>query len=191
MNKVYARVINNVITEFPVLEDHIKSRNHPINWYTLCTETIRPKISEFQYLTDEPHVLNGGVTIEYKVHDFDLQYLLNKVADKDQNTGKLTAKVVGLIDRKYIEQIKTKAIEHAQIKLDNFARARGYYNAESAITYNDSTIERFKDDAIKVKVTRDNLWVQLHKYVADIESGVVPFPVTISDIEEVFPEMTW
>lgn len=192
MDKIYARVVNGVITEFPVFEHHINSRNHPLNWYTLCKSTIRPKVTEFQSITSEPHVVNDEVIIEYKVHDNDLQFLLTKAGMVDpKNPTGITPKPIAEINPNLVTQIRKKATEHAQIAIDNFAKERGYYDANSAVSYEFSTVEKFANEANKVKVARDQLWLKLHAYVAEIMKGNIPFPTKVSEIEAVFPVMKW
>ena len=88
------------------------------------------------------------------------------------------------------------ASDYLTSKLVEFAATRGYGTANvdaftSLMTYVDSIIEKFKNEAIRGKNLRDQAWANMLGYFAKVQTGEVPVPTTIEEIDALIPELTW
>lgn len=80
--------------------------------------------------------------------------------------------------------------ENIQAYIDNFAHTRDYDNAIYCISYKDSIIPRFKNDAKRMMVYRDLCWAIANDFNAKYKSGERERP-TLEEIMNALPELTW
>ena len=80
--------------------------------------------------------------------------------------------------------------ENIQGYIDNFAHTRDYDNAIYCISYKDSIIPRFKNDAKRMMVYRDLCWAIADDFNAKYKSGERERP-TLEEIMNALPELAW
>lgn len=78
-----------------------------------------------------------------------------------------------------------------QRRLDEFARTRGYENINSATTYINSTVDKYKDEATYAIAVRDSTWQALYDIIEDATAGNRPIVKQFSEIESELPTLTW
>lgn len=77
-----------------------------------------------------------------------------------------------------------------QIRLDTFAKTRGYDGIMSAATYTGSTIAKFASEAATAILARDTTWQKCYEILNDVNSGSRPAP-SIQELLSELPELTW
>ena len=80
--------------------------------------------------------------------------------------------------------------ENIQTYIDNFAHTRDYDNAIYCISYKDSIIPRFKNDAKRMMVYRDLCWAIANDFNAKYKSGERERP-TLEEIMNALPVLSW
>jgi hypothetical protein len=80
--------------------------------------------------------------------------------------------------------------ENIQAYIDNFAHTRDYDNAVYCISYKDSIIPRFKNEAKRMMVYRDLCWAIANDFNAKYKSGERERP-TLEEIMNALPELSW
>lgn len=85
----------------------------------------------------------------------------------------------------YTEDEATYAI---QMHLDDTARRYAYDSMLSASTYINSTVPRFKNEAIALTNWRDEVWVWAYNLLAEIEAGSTTAPLTIDALVSMIPK---
>lgn len=63
-----------------------------------------------------------------------------------------------------------------QNKLDSAAQARGYDGILSAVSYKNSSVPRFADDATAFLDWRDTVWAYCYTVLAQVQAGLVQIP---------------
>lgn len=80
--------------------------------------------------------------------------------------------------------------ENIQAYIDNFAHTRDYDNAIYCISYKDSIVPRFKNDAKRMMVYRDLCWAIATDFNLKYKSGERERP-TLEEIMNALPELSW
>lgn len=75
-------------------------------------------------------------------------------------------------------------------RLDQFAQTRLYANIGSACTYVDSTIPKFKAEALYCVQLRDLTYIQSYSILDDVLSGRRPIP-TLQEVLDELPTPKW
>jgi hypothetical protein len=189
--KVFARIKDGKITEYPVYEIHIKNRNHPNSLYLECVFDKKPNVPEFHYLTESKSVENNKVYIKYKILPIPLEGLLKKL-NIIQHPGKQPVPLlITDVRPELTERIITLTKEHVQSLLDKFAAEKGFDDMSSLVSYKDSTIPEWASQATTGIAKRDATWSGLYVYLNKINTGVEPLPTTIQDIMQELPSLVW
>lgn len=199
---VYARVVDGVIVEYPVFGVHITNRAQPFSWYTKVLFDPTPDVPEFYHLKETlvltPDVTAGVwiVRATYSLEGDTLADLLStlRVPSTDPtNLSGYTDTPVGIetIAQNKIERISYLATFMAQDKMDTFAQTRNYTDIGSAISYFNSAVPKFQQEAVYCNGLRDATWTAFYAYLAQVLSAQVPVPTQVSDIEAVLPAMAW
>jgi len=83
-NKIYARVENNQIVEYPVYLVHIRTRNANIEDFVEVTFNSKPSINNSQeYIIEEPQLqLDGSVVVDYIIKTYTSEEYNKLVNDK-------------------------------------------------------------------------------------------------------------
>ena len=80
--------------------------------------------------------------------------------------------------------------ENIQTYIDNFAHTRDYDNAVYCISYKDSIIPRFKNEAKRMMVYRDLCWAIATDFNAKYKNGERDRP-TLEEIMTALPVLSW
>jgi hypothetical protein len=91
-----------------------------------------------------------------------------------------------LFDRTY-----EKFNELTQLRLDDFAKTRGYSSILSACSYVNSTIEKFRIEAEYCVSSRDATWMTLYNIMEEVKDKTRPFPTNYESIELELPVLQW
>jgi len=51
--------------------------------------------------------------------------------------------------------------------------------------------DKFRIEGLRGYQLRDQVWIALTTYFEEVQNGTKPVPVSISEIDAVFPAMTW
>lgn len=78
-----------------------------------------------------------------------------------------------------------------QSLLDNFAKTRDYDDIKSVCSYKDSTVEKFRLEAVRAIYLRDTTWESLNNYLNNVISGNASVPLGWNDIVSNLPTLSW
>lgn len=74
--------------------------------------------------------------------------------------------------------------------LDEVARGRGYDNRVSLLSYKDSTVPGWAEEAATFATYRDQVFLKAFEILQDFQDGKIPQP-TLQEFEEMLPEAPW
>lgn len=89
------------------------------------------------------------------------------------------------------ETVKAEIVAATQIRLDDFAKARGYDGILSACTYATSPTPRFAAEGQHCVAMRDATWAKLIEIMDAVVAGARPMPQSYADIKGELPELVW
>lgn len=78
-----------------------------------------------------------------------------------------------------------------QKRLDAFAQTRGYENINSATTYINSSVDKYKNEGTYASTVRDDTWNALYQIIDDVTAGNRGKITDFSEIESELPELVW
>ena len=187
MLKTYARIEDGVIVEYPVYEEHIKNRSHPFEWYTPVIYDEKPEAAIDQHTREILTIGNGVVNCSYVVENMSLRDLISIANSKSSPIGNSDKLLVSDIDPVIVQKVVDKVLEYSINKLETFVKSNGYDSIISAISYKDSTVAKYQNEANQVIVMRDNLWSILLTYSEEVKAGTKDFPVSVLDVDKIIP----
>lgn len=190
-NKIYAKVENNKVVEYPVLALHITNRSHPKSWYTPCLFGNKPEITPYQYLKEVKTIVDNYVRISYTVHEKTLSQVLSMFKVPSINLLDSTPKDISELTNDDILKVKELASIEVQKILDAFAQTKDYDDIKSVATYVNSSILAFSTEAATAISLRDQCWNNLNTYLIDVQAGTTPVPTKQSEILAVLPTLAW
>jgi hypothetical protein len=95
-------------------------------------------------------------------------------------------------DDEAIERSEVKLKRDVQLRLDQFARTRGYDDIFTCVGYANSTNPAFSAEATRAIELRDQTWVKFIEILDAVKAGTRrPIPASIDDIEAELPDLTW
>lgn len=74
--------------------------------------------------------------------------------------------------------------------LDEVARGKGYDNRVSILSYKDSTVENWAQEAAQFAEFRDSLFKKAFEIFADFQAGKIPQP-SLAEFEDMLPDAPW
>lgn len=193
--RTFAYVVDGKILEYPVYEEHIINRFHPIELYTPVVEGFKKELPAYSRYKEILTYANNQVTVNYEIIPYTLQELLY-VANNNYNLADgpmgVTVKASQL-DKALLLALITTAKEYGQAKLDEFAKTSPYMfnSADTCISYANSTIPEWKDAALRMIEIRDRLWSALNKELQAYLSDEKPIPTSIDQIAAILPAFVW
>jgi hypothetical protein len=200
-NKIYARVIDGAIIEYPVYDIHIKNRANPIEWYTPVVFLKDPEFDPQTEYLKEVLKNNGNVIVSEKiVLKQNVENILNRLFYPDgrqfdhMNPGEVVQPAVvniGDLAPEFLQKVIDQVSKEIGDSLDAFAKTRNYDDVKSCATYVSSTNPQFKAEADKIIELRDQTYSALYNYIGQIISGQAPVPKSFSEIKAVLPELVW
>ncbi len=191
---LFARVKDGKIIEFPVYRLHIKNRAHPIDWYTPVKEIGKEEtLPPFSYQQRTVELVGTEVIATYTTKEYSLAELLNQLnRGMDPVLGReVQAPKIEELDPALVAQVYKLTSEYATSKLNAFAQERGYDDIYTLCDYRDSMFDKFRIEGLRGYQLRDQVWIALTTYFEEVQNGTKPVPVSISEIDAVFPAMTW
>lgn len=78
-----------------------------------------------------------------------------------------------------------------QKRLDAFAQTRGYENINSATTYINSSVDKYKNEGTYAATARDSTWSALYQIIEDATDGKREKVVNFSEIVPELPSLAW
>lgn len=78
-----------------------------------------------------------------------------------------------------------------QKRLDAFAQTRGYENINSATTYINSSVDKYKNEGTYASTVRDDTWNALYQIIDDVTAGNRGKITDFSEIKSELPELVW
>lgn len=87
--------------------------------------------------------------------------------------------------------IKENIISFAEKRLDDFAKERGYDDIKSACSFYGSPVLQYHNDAVIALDVRSRTWESLYKLLNDVETGLVPIPKGIDEVNTILPILKW
>lgn len=193
--KVYARVVDGKVVEYPVAPIHITNRAHPLSWYTEVVFDTRPEEKEFFTVQEEVKVVGGRVTVSFKQVPQSLDAVLARINNPSNaipaDGEELPAVAFGDVAPEAVQRVIELAREMVQKRLDDFAREKNYDGILSVASYATSKNSVFAVEGQKAVDARDESWLALYTYLGKVQGGVLPVPKTSADIEAVLPALSW
>lgn len=195
--KIYARVVDGKVAEYPVFELHITNRAHPLSWYTQVDFDDKPEVGEFFDLQETLKVKNGKVMALYSVHPQSLSTVLNKIHTSAASTepGAQQQSQVPVVFAEIpvaaVQRVFELTRELVQARLDAFAAEKNYDGILSAVGYATSSNSVFAAEGQRAADVRDASWQALYLYFDEVQAGTKPVPKTLVEIEAVLPTLVW
>ncbi len=194
--KVYALIVNNQITKFPVTETDINNSNKPTNNYLQCFFEELPEYNaEFEYLVKIPVLVFEQVIVKYKVKQYTLNEKLTKCLELYPTTevdgnGDHWINMATVPQETVLTVIKLVK-DTVQKRLDTWASTKGYDDCKSVCGYSQSVIPEWQADAARAIYLRDTSWFNLYSYLADLQNGLVRPIRSANDLETYLPVLSW
>ncbi len=196
VDKIFALVTDNVITQFPLTEDDISTIDIPTNNYLQCFyEELPDYDEELQYLIQVPILVYGQVIVKYKVKTYTLNEKLAAClaaypTTQTDESGNPWINLLAVPQVTFLAVIKLVK-DHVQKRLDTFAQTKGYDDCKSVVGYQFSTITAWAADAERAVALRDTSWTNLYTYLDNLQNGLALPIRNETDLETYLPELTW
>lgn len=193
---LFAKVVNGVITEFPVYRSYIANRGEPTDWYIRVEDLPKPTdVPRFHYLAQNVYFKDGRVFREFVVTPTSLKDLLASLVVKSSD-GTAKAPDIHSLDAELVQRVQDLVSEYVTQKLSDWVKTRGYGTAStepliSISTYVTSTIPKMAAEAKQARLLVDETWVNLLGYYNEISTGTKPVPLTLAEIDAVIPPLKW
>jgi hypothetical protein len=98
---------------------------------------------------------------------------------------------VPIVSVKSAGQLQREIVAAVQMRLDDFARSRGYDSILSACTYATSAVPQFSSEGQYAVRSRDETWRKLYEMLAEVQTGTRTVPTSFTDIEGELPALSW
>lgn len=188
IEKLYGRINNGKIVEYPVRPEHIKARGHNPAIYTEAVMMNPPKYDPVtEYLRQDLQYNGAYIIVNHIVAKKTLAMLLRDIykdgVDKDVFVTDISPELV----EAGINQIKVEVDR----LLNEFVATRGYDSIVSCVGYATSTDATFKEEAQRATVLRDATYRTLYNHLAEVTSGAAPIPRSFKEVKDLLPELTW
>lgn len=194
-DKIYARLVNGAVAEYPVFAEHIVNRAHPFDWYTEVQFDTVPTVPDYFSLSETLTVKNGVVTASYSVYPLSLDQILSDLYKGDPTATAIPGTPVEVtfasIPAPTVKRITELASDQVQAMLDAFAQTHNFDGILSATSYAGSGNPLFAADGQKAVIQRDAIWAELYTYLAKVEAGTLPVPKSFADVQAELTPLAW
>jgi hypothetical protein len=193
MTELFARVHNDKVVEFPISRMQIVNSGEQVSYFYPVRFSRKPKtIPAYHFAKEVLEIMDDYVQVNYAITPIGLDQLLIRVYHpggvlNDTFESVTAGNVEPALYTAFIESIKVEV----QAKLDKFAQERGYDDMVSCITYRDSAVNQFRNDANRCITIRDNTWATLYAYLAEVQAGTKPVPKNRTYFMSLLPATTW
>lgn len=75
--------------------------------------------------------------------------------------------------------------------LDETAQSKGFDSMLSAVTYDDSLVTTFRNDAMAAKAWRDSVWQAAYTLFNNVKNGTDPMPESNEALLALLPAIVW
>jgi hypothetical protein len=89
------------------------------------------------------------------------------------------------------EQVQARFTTLIQVRLDAFARTRGYDSMSSLCTYATDPDPRFGPEGQRGVLLRGQTWTAAYVILGEVLAGQRPTPQSLADFEGDLPALTW
>lgn len=194
MSQEYARIINGIVVEVGVLEQHIINRGHAKAMYVPVVDEVRPTVPVEKLAIQKLSVTENSASVirKWEVVDKDPVVLLEDLWYETVDDQVRRREELAFADVPAGAWVAlTKGLDaHVKQSLNAFAGSRGY-TLDSAMTYIGSHIAAYDREARIVRFFRDEMYHRLYQYIAEVEKGELSFPGTFAAITGRLPTLTW
>lgn len=197
--KLFARIVDGAVVEYPVLELHIINRAHPFDWYTPVVVLKTPEVDPiFEYTKEELTISGNFVVATPTVVQYGIDQVLNNLfypngrnfSMDGTDDGKVEV-VFANLDPEVVNKVVNLVSKKVSEILDDFARTKNYDDVKSCATYSNSTNPTFKAEADRIIQLRDNCFANLYTYIGEVAAAVKPVPESFSEVQALLPALTW
>lgn len=98
--------------------------------------------------------------------------------------------VVNKSQEQVYEELSREYVNLIQSRLDSFAQTRNYDTIFTARTYINSSIENFKNEAIRASELQDTTWSKCYEILDLVKSGKMEIP-TEDELISLLPTLSW
>lgn len=193
MTELFARVHNDKVVEYPISRMQIVNSGEQVSYFYPVRFGRKPKtVPAYHFAKEVLGIMDDYVQVTYAITPIGLDQLLIRVYHpggvlNDTFESVTFASTEPALYTALIESIKLEV----QDRLDKFAQERAYDNMVSCITYRDSAVNQFRNDANRCITIRDTTWATLYAYLAEVEAGTKPVPKNRSYLMSLLPATTW
>lgn len=193
--RIFARVEDRTIVEYPLTIEIIATRNVPNDVYLECfyDDDDLPTIIPFSSKIEEsPKFVGNAIYIRRR--------LVNKTVFElfDWLVANHGIDIEGhvVIDRTAITPSIYTAFEeiikiHVQKMMDDFAMTRGYDNMFSLCDYRDSEVEKYRVEGLNGFYLRNQTWLLLTTYFEEVKNAQRNIPVNWDEVAAILPTYQW
>lgn len=189
--KVFARIKNGKIIEYPVYEIHIKNRAHSVDRYTECIFDTKPEIPAFHQVREVLKISENKVYVSYILKAKTLEELLSSLRTRNIPGIPAVEVTIATIAKDFIDQVVVIAKKEVQDRLDAFATTDGFDDMKSLVGYKDSTIPEWSEKATRAILLRDQTWMALYNYLDTVMNGTEPVPKSKNEVFDKLPVLSW
>jgi len=187
MEEIFAKIVDNEITQYPLTLADINNANEPTSTYYYCYPSTKPTCDPvLERVIDEPKVYGDIVIINYRVEKKTLEEIFVTIG-----LGVGSSITINQVSPELLNAVVVLTKDKVQKRLDEFAQTRGYDDIKSVCTYINSQIPTYLAEAQRALYLRDLTWSCLYEYLTNIQTGAIPLPASCSDIEMILPTLTW
>ena len=189
---VFARIKGNVLLEYPVTAEEIHNRRVPLSTYNQVIYTNNPKVENHQTYDVVKTVVGKFLHITFVVRNMTLDELLAEMLAQEKQVNPQATRVS--LNRVTAEdaQAVSQATEVEAVKrLNELARSRRYDSIDSAASFRDSHIEKFRDEAARMIFLRSQLFADLEEYETKVLTGQLPIPLSATEVFGHLVPLTW
>ncbi len=201
--KIYAKVVDGKVIEYPVKESYIAARGQSLAAYTECVFDRKPDVPNFYNLATTTKVVTPDtgstyVQVSYNLLPMSLEQVLQSLPNAQkyarmQNIPLNSETTYGgtYPSQTLFEQIVAMVRTRVQENMDAFAQTRKYDDIASAISYENSVVPKYHDEGGFCHSLRDWTWAALELYTEKVLKSEVVLPYRWELVSAQLPPMEW
>lgn len=181
-NKVYGKVIDGKIVEFPVTAEIILARGHRLHEYSPVNYLPVPGYDyRMQRLVTTMSVENGTIDVQSVAQDLTFAEILASLKNEDGSV-----KSIGELSEEIVVKIKTKIANYVEQHIEALCVSRGYDSINNLLgRYSNSANPTFAAEAKFIQDTIDHAWEKLISHYLAIEAGTASLPTSEEEIKAI------
>lgn len=188
--KIYGRIQDGRVAEYPVTETQIKNRGKSVTDFAAVVYDSKPVIAVTECLMEKAVVEGAKIHISYTITALPLEGLFRTVIERYKTPDHPTV-TVDEVDTLLASAIYRQINTLAQQKLDAFAATKNYNSIDQAASFKTSGIAEYASDGQIASDLRDKTWQAVESYIADVKAGKIAFPLAIIDFASALPGLSW